>query len=228
MIERGHGPEETFFTFSYSHVPDDDGPGGVLAVLTVTTDKVVAARRLALLNQLAGGRRQAARPRRGDGRSARGARRGRSTTCSARRSTAGRSDTSLVTVGAARDRQRLDAPGRRPRQRHARRAPPDHPAGQRLDRGPPGTPRAAWVAAARARPGRTSRPGPGCCVRTRCGPSTRTTSGFLALAGRPGRTDPHHGHRAGSGAGPPGRRWPRSTPPRRRSSPTSATSSARP
>ncbi len=45
--------EEAFFTFSYSHVPDESGTGGVLAVLTVTTDKVVAARRLALLNQLA-------------------------------------------------------------------------------------------------------------------------------------------------------------------------------
>ncbi|WP_170285942.1 ATP-binding protein [Nocardioides rubriscoriae] len=52
-IERGHGPEETFFTFSYSHVPDDDGPGGVLAVLSVTTEKVVGARRIALLNALA-------------------------------------------------------------------------------------------------------------------------------------------------------------------------------
>ncbi len=52
-IERGHGPEETFFTFSYSHVPDDDGPGGVLAVLSVTTQKVVGARRMALLNELA-------------------------------------------------------------------------------------------------------------------------------------------------------------------------------
>ncbi len=54
VIERGMGPEEFFFTFSYSHVPDDGpGPGGVLAVLTVTTDKVVAARRLGLLNGLA-------------------------------------------------------------------------------------------------------------------------------------------------------------------------------
>jgi signal transduction histidine kinase len=52
-IERGSGPEEFFFTFSYSHVPDEDGPGGVLAVLTVTTDKVVAARRLGVLNELA-------------------------------------------------------------------------------------------------------------------------------------------------------------------------------
>jgi signal transduction histidine kinase len=53
MIERGAGPEEAFFTFSYSHVPDEAGPGGVLAVLTVTTAKVVAARRLGLLHDLA-------------------------------------------------------------------------------------------------------------------------------------------------------------------------------
>ena len=52
VIERGTGPEEAFFTFSYSHVPDEAGTGGVLAVLTVTTAKVVAARRLAVLNQL--------------------------------------------------------------------------------------------------------------------------------------------------------------------------------
>lgn len=56
LIERGAGLEETFFTFSYSHVPDESGrgPGGVLAVLAVTTGKVVGARRLALLNDLAG------------------------------------------------------------------------------------------------------------------------------------------------------------------------------
>jgi signal transduction histidine kinase len=53
-IERGRGPEQTFFTFSYSHVPDDEGTGGVLAVLAVTTEKVVGQRRLALLNRVAG------------------------------------------------------------------------------------------------------------------------------------------------------------------------------
>ncbi len=53
-IERGRGPEQTFFTFSYSHVPDDEGVGGVLAVLSVTTDKVVSGRRLGVLNRVAG------------------------------------------------------------------------------------------------------------------------------------------------------------------------------
>ncbi|GAB2755493.1 hypothetical protein GCM10027020_04660 [Nocardioides salsibiostraticola] len=52
VIERGSGPEENFFTFSYSHVPSEEGSGGVLAVLAMTTGKVVAARRLSLLNAL--------------------------------------------------------------------------------------------------------------------------------------------------------------------------------
>jgi hypothetical protein len=52
VIERGQGPEETFFTFSYSPVPDEDRPGGVLAVLSVTTPEVVGSRRLALLKDI--------------------------------------------------------------------------------------------------------------------------------------------------------------------------------
>lgn len=56
VVERGNGPEEAFFTFSYSHVPCEDGAeaGGVLTVVAFTTEKVVAARRLDLLNRLAG------------------------------------------------------------------------------------------------------------------------------------------------------------------------------
>ena len=53
IIERGRGPEQTFFTFSYSHVPDEDGPGGVLAVVGHHRQGG-PARRLALLNGLAG------------------------------------------------------------------------------------------------------------------------------------------------------------------------------
>ena len=61
VLERGTGPEETFYTYSYSHVPDDGapgsaadrGPGGVLSVLTNTTTTVVGARRMGLLNALA-------------------------------------------------------------------------------------------------------------------------------------------------------------------------------
>ena len=61
-MEFGQGPEETFFTFSYSHVPDGNGPGGVLVVMPITTAKVVGARRLALLNELAQVAHQAVEP----------------------------------------------------------------------------------------------------------------------------------------------------------------------
>ena len=52
VLERGDGPEECFFTFSYSPVPDGDQPGGVLAVLSMTTSEVLGARRLAILNDV--------------------------------------------------------------------------------------------------------------------------------------------------------------------------------
>ena len=43
-------------------MPDESGTGGVLAVLGMTTDKVVAARRLSVLNALAFAANQAADP----------------------------------------------------------------------------------------------------------------------------------------------------------------------
>ncbi|GAA1840032.1 hypothetical protein GCM10009812_36350 [Nocardioides marinus] len=52
VLERGNGPEECFFTFSYSPVPDGDQPGGVLAVLSMTTPEVLGARRLEILNDV--------------------------------------------------------------------------------------------------------------------------------------------------------------------------------
>ncbi|MBU2076349.1 MAG: hypothetical protein KJ938_18110 [Actinobacteria bacterium] len=52
VLERGHGPEECFFTFSSSPVPDGDRPGGVLAVLSMTTPEVLGARRLEILNDV--------------------------------------------------------------------------------------------------------------------------------------------------------------------------------
>jgi len=55
ILERGSGPEETFYTFCWSHVSLDgqgQGPGGVLTVLTERTGEVVGSRRLALLNAL--------------------------------------------------------------------------------------------------------------------------------------------------------------------------------
>ena len=52
VLERGNGPEECFFTFSYSPVPDGGQPGGVLAVLSMTTPEVLGARRLEILNDV--------------------------------------------------------------------------------------------------------------------------------------------------------------------------------
>ncbi len=52
ILERGDGPEEVFFNFSLSHVPDSAGPGGVLSILTVCSDQVLGRRRMAVLNHL--------------------------------------------------------------------------------------------------------------------------------------------------------------------------------
>ncbi len=54
MMERYGAPEETYFTFSYSPLPDDSGAvGGVFCACTEETQKVVGQRRLALLRELA-------------------------------------------------------------------------------------------------------------------------------------------------------------------------------
>jgi PAS domain S-box-containing protein len=48
------GPvEESFFTYSYSPIPDGDGIGGVLLVTSETTERVLAERRLRTLSELA-------------------------------------------------------------------------------------------------------------------------------------------------------------------------------
>eukprot|EP01036_Dinobryon_divergens_P049384 gene49384-66171_t len=53
MIERNGFTEECFFIWSYSPLFDDDGTiGGVLDVVTETTDEVVAQRRLSTLTML--------------------------------------------------------------------------------------------------------------------------------------------------------------------------------
>ena len=47
VIDRSGFPEETFFTWSYSPIyDDDDSVGGVLDVVVETTDQVLAERRL--------------------------------------------------------------------------------------------------------------------------------------------------------------------------------------
>jgi PAS domain S-box-containing protein len=45
--------EETFFTYSYSPIPDDGGIGGILLVTFETTERVLAERRLRTLRELA-------------------------------------------------------------------------------------------------------------------------------------------------------------------------------
>ncbi|MEZ5139706.1 MAG: PAS domain-containing protein [Acidimicrobiales bacterium] len=50
VLERNGFPEECYFTWSYSPLPDDDGRiAGVLDVVSETTDEVVSRRRMALL-----------------------------------------------------------------------------------------------------------------------------------------------------------------------------------
>jgi PAS domain S-box-containing protein len=53
FLERSGYAEETYHTFSYSPVPADDGAiGGMLCVVTEETERVIGARRLALLREL--------------------------------------------------------------------------------------------------------------------------------------------------------------------------------
>ena len=54
FLERSGYPEETYHTFSYSPLPDDDGKiGGMLCVVTEGTERVIGERRLATLQRLA-------------------------------------------------------------------------------------------------------------------------------------------------------------------------------
>ncbi len=53
FLERSGYPEETYHTFSYSPLPDDNGMvGGMLCVVTEETERVIGERRLALLRDL--------------------------------------------------------------------------------------------------------------------------------------------------------------------------------
>ena len=54
LLERSGYPEETYHTFSYSPLPDDDGRiGGLLCVVTEDTERYIGERRLATLQKLA-------------------------------------------------------------------------------------------------------------------------------------------------------------------------------
>jgi two-component sensor histidine kinase len=54
VMQRNGYPEETYYTFSFSPVPEDDGSiGGIVCANTDDTDRVIGARRLALLREIA-------------------------------------------------------------------------------------------------------------------------------------------------------------------------------
>ena len=54
FLERNGYPEETYHTFSYSPLPDDDGNiGGMLCVVTEETDRVIGERRVGLVRDVA-------------------------------------------------------------------------------------------------------------------------------------------------------------------------------
>src|SRR3954447_22655087 len=54
IMERHGYQEETYYTFSYSPVPNDQGgPGGIICANTDDTRRIIGERRLALLRELA-------------------------------------------------------------------------------------------------------------------------------------------------------------------------------
>jgi two-component sensor histidine kinase len=54
VMQRNGYPEETYYTFSFSPVPEEDGSiGGIVCANTDDTDRVIGARRLALLREIA-------------------------------------------------------------------------------------------------------------------------------------------------------------------------------
>src|SRR5271156_1141245 len=54
LLERSDYPEETYHTFSYSPLPDDEGNvGGLLCIVVEDTERYIAERRLNVLREVA-------------------------------------------------------------------------------------------------------------------------------------------------------------------------------
>src|SRR5262249_11500234 len=54
IMERNGYPEETYYTFSYSPIPNDDGSvGGIICANSDDTRRIIGERQLALLRELA-------------------------------------------------------------------------------------------------------------------------------------------------------------------------------
>ncbi|RYG23257.1 response regulator [bacterium] len=63
IMERNGYPEETYYTFSYSPIPDDAGqPGGIFCANSEDTQRVIGQRELALLRALSDGTARSATP----------------------------------------------------------------------------------------------------------------------------------------------------------------------
>ena len=199
-MERNGYPEETYYTFSYSPMPNDEGgTGGIICANTDDTQRIIGERQLALLRELAAAHRRRAHRARRPARAAPRCARRQPARSAVRADLPGWSpsaaDASLA--GAAGHRARPPGragrrsrstdrrPGRSPRccahperavvsdLRARARAAADRRLAPAADAGG----RAADLASGRDRPRR--RPGRRASTRSAC--STTTTEGFLGL-----------------------------------------------
>ena len=245
IMERNGYPEETYYTFSYSPVPNDDGgAGGIICANTDDTQRVIGERQLALLRELA--RATAGRAHLAAGLRA----------CAPQALATNPRDLPFALIYLAepgsrtavarrhvRDRAGITRPPRRPwrwtrldpwpfgealreprtarRRRSCREVRGPMPDG-RLGR-PPSSAVVLPIAAS-GETGRRRASSSRASTRSACSTTATPASSTWSPARSPPPSPTPRPTRRSAGAP---RRWPRSTAPRRRSSPTSATSSAR-